>query len=206
MKFKKIENSYISENTYVIYEADTALIVDPGSNFEQIDQVLIDNEIKNINIYLTHGHVDHIKSVNDFVSKYNCPVYVYEDEIQLLESPTMNMSSKMGGDIVVKNAIGIKDTIDISGWDLKVYHVPGHTSGHSMLYVKKINALFTGDFIFLNEIGRCDLPTSSLDKMYESLDTLVNFDPKIEIYPGHGQATSIGYELKNNKYINRNRL
>ncbi|MDF9866889.1 hydroxyacylglutathione hydrolase [Bacilli bacterium PM5-3] len=205
MKVERVVNSFIEENTFIIYENDTCIIVDPGSDFNKIDFVIQENNLKNINIYLTHGHIDHIVSVNDISKKYDAPVFIHELEIPLLKKPSENMSTMFyDRDIEVKNAIGVKDKLDIPALgELNVYHTPGHTYGHSMLEVKKINTLFTGDFVFYHEIGRCDLPTGSIDDMYNSLDKLKTFNPKLEICPGHGQYSSVGEEIKYNPYMNR---
>ena len=204
MKFERIVNSFIDENTYIIYENDTCIIVDPGSDFEKIDGVIQEHGFKNIYIYLTHAHIDHVASCEKLVAKYNCPIYTHELELPLLQKPIKGMTLIFDKDIEVKNAIGIKDKLDIPGFDLIIHHVPGHTHGHSMLEVPKLNALFTGDFVFYHEIGRCDLPTGDIYEMYDSLDNkLALMNPKLEIYPGHGQSSTVGEEIKHNPYMNR---
>ena len=203
MKVEIIVNSFIDENTYIIYENDTCIIVDPGSDFSRMVAFIEEKELKNINIYLTHSHFDHVLSVNDLVERYNCPVYTHEFELEALEKPNINMSSSFSKEIVIKGAIGIKDSLPISHFENVIYHVPGHTYGHSMLEIKKLNALFAGDFVFYHEIGRCDLPTGSLQDMYNSLDFLATLNPKLIIYPGHGQITNVAEEIKYNPYMNR---
>lgn len=202
LKFKRIVNSFIEENTYIIYKENVALIIDPGSDFSIIDAFLNENNIINVSIYLTHSHIDHILSCKKIMIKYNSKIYVYKDEISLLKDSKLNMSDyhdeKLEFDgIAIDNELVIDNLATF-----KVYHVPGHTIGHSMLMVDELNALFTGDFVFKHEIGRCDLPTGSLKDMYQSLAFFKTFDKNIAIYPGHGDNSNVGDEIKHNPYIN----
>ncbi|MDR3215250.1 MAG: MBL fold metallo-hydrolase [Bacilli bacterium] len=203
MKFNLIINSFIDENTYIIYDNNTALIIDPGSDFNKIDTFLKEHDLINISIYLTHSHIDHILSCDKLVFKYNAPIYVHKDEIDLLFDEKQNMSA-MYDNINIKDAIAIENILKIKCLGtFNIYHVPGHTKGHSMLEAKELNALFSGDFVFYHEIGRCDLPTGNYNIMLDSLDILKTFTTDYDIYPGHGPQTSIKDELKHNPYIRR---
>ena len=202
MKVETCLNSFIDENTYIISQDDTCIVVDPGSDFQKMARYIDDNNLKNVIVYLTHGHVDHIFSVKQFQEKYKSPVYTHIKELDLLSDPHKNMSDDYGN-IKITDAIGITDTFDVPGFTLKVHHVPGHTHGHSMLEVEELHSLFTGDFVFRYEIGRCDLPTGSLKEMYQSLDMLKTMDNNLKIYPGHGPTSSVRDEIKNNRYMNR---
>lgn len=203
MKLHRIVNSFIDENTYIIYENNSCIIVDPGSDVEKVFSFIEENKIDKVYIYLTHAHVDHIIGVKDIQDKYNAPVYLYEDELDLLKNPRSNLAKRMNLQIEINNVTTFKDKLEIPGFEIKFHHVPGHTSGHTMLEVNKLKAIFTGDFIFYHEIGRCDLPTSSISDMYNSLDYLITLNPELILYPGHGQSTTIKEEKKNNRYINR---
>lgn len=203
MKVYKIVNSFIDENTYIIYENDSCIIVDPGSDVDKVFSFIEEHQLKKVYIYLTHAHVDHIIGVSAIQEKYNAPVYLYEDELDLLKNPRSNLAKRVNVDIDIKNVTTFKDKIEIPGFDIKFHHVPGHTSGHTMLEVSKLKAIFTGDFIFYREVGRCDLPTSNINDMYNSLDYLITLNPEFILYPGHGQSTTIKDEKMYNRYINR---
>ncbi len=203
MKFEMIQNSFIDENTYIIYENDSCIIVDPGSDVAKVDAFIQEHDIKNVYIYLTHAHIDHIIGVPEIQERYNAPVYIYEPELEILENPRYTLANRVNETIKIENIITFKDELKIPGFNLKFHHVPGHTRGHTMLEVPKLNAIFTGDFVFQHEIGRCDLPTGSLKDMYSSLDYLITLNPELKLYPGHGPATTIKDEKKYNPYINR---
>lgn len=199
MELISIANSSLDENTYIVYEDNIGLVIDPGSDFEIISEKIDKAYLKDIYIYLTHGHFDHMMSALKLAKKYNAPILAYKDEIKLIKDPELNMSRF--APIIIDKVEPVTDKLTMFDEDIIVYHTPGHTSGHSMLEVKSLNALFTGDFIFRREIGRCDLPTGSLKEMYASLRKLAKMDPTLKIYPGHGPATILGEEIAQNKYI-----
>lgn len=204
MKVYRIENSLLQENTYIIYENKKALVIDPGSDFGRMKQFIDENQFQEVAIYLTHGHYDHILSTKKLIEEYQAKVYSYEKEIEVLENANYNMSLMFNEKIELEEVIPLQETLLYFEQPITIYHVPGHTQGHSMLEVKPLKALFTGDFIFAREIGRCDLPTGSLKQMYESLDKLALMNPNLTIYPGHGPSTTLKEELKHNPYLNRN--
>ena len=61
--------------------------------------------------------------------------------------------------------------------------------------------MFVGDFIFKESIGRCDLAGGDFSDMVKSIDKIKTYDKNITLYPGHGDKTSLDYELKNNPYM-----
>ena len=82
----------------------------------------------------------------------------------------------------------------------KVIKNPGHSNDSVSFYFKEDKVMFVGDFIFLNNIGRCDLPTGSDKEMLESLAYIKKYPNDIVLYPGHGEPTNLGYEKNNFKY------
>ena len=81
-----------------------------------------------------------------------------------------------------------------------VISVPGHSNDSVIYYFKSEKVMFVGDFIFLNSIGRTDLPTGSDKDMQRSLELISKYPDDIVLYPGHGDAANLGYEKNNFKY------
>lgn len=77
---------------------------------------------------------------------------------------------------------------------------PGHTKDSLTYYFKNLNCMFCGDFIFLNSIGRMDLPGGSVKNMKESLENIKKYDDEIILYPGHGDKTTLGQEKRHFNY------
>lgn len=173
MIIKRIINDYIEENTYILIKDDQCLIVDPGSNFLDICNEIKDNRL--LKILITHSHHDHTFSLLELVKKYSIDV--------------INFSNS-------------SETIYEEGpFKFKVIFNPGHSRDSISFHFLDEKILFTGDFIFKENIGRCDLPTGNFSDMIKSLEMIKKYDKDIVIYPGHGDKTTIGYELENNIYM-----
>ena len=173
LEIKRIINEVIDENTYIVIKDNCCLVIDPGSNFIDICKE-IDN-LKLLNILVTHNHFDHTLSVNDLKDKYN---------VGVLDFKTTD-----------------EKEYNISSFNFKVIYNPGHSSDSISFYFEKDKIMFTGDFIFKGSVGRCDLPTGNFSDMIKSLEKIKKYDKDIVIYPGHGSETALEYELNNNPYM-----
>ncbi len=190
------------ENVYIVKENNSCFVVDPGYDFEGIKNIIKENSLEPKFIILTHGHGDHIGSVQKIKDLYNIPVYAHEEEKELLEKPELNLSSSMYGNISIKADYYLKDNDEVKfeGSTLKVIHTPGHTKGGMCILLN--NNLFTGDTLFAGSIGRSDFPTGNYDELINSVNNkLMILDDDIVVYPGHNSATTIGRERVNNPYV-----
>jgi len=91
------------------------------------------------------------------------------------------------------------DTIKVGGLDFKILETPGHSTGSVTLMCE--DALFTGDTLFRGDCGRTDLEGGSDDVMMLSLKRLYELDGDYEVYPGHAEASTLGYERSFNRYM-----
>lgn len=184
-------------NTYMIINDGKAILVDPGFDIE-IPEELKQYEITAI--LLTHGHIDHIASINSF----NVPIYIHKDERQFLFDNRLNLADMFSypykGDSD-KKIIELDDNmvVTINGIDIKVIHTPGHTIG-SVCYLID-DSLISGDTLFQVGVGRTDFYTGSFKMLNESLLKLIgSLDNNTKVYPGHGEMTTIAIEKKYNPY------
>lgn len=100
------------------------------------------------------------------------------------------------------NYYHVSEVTSVTGMDFEVIKTPGHTSDSVSFYFKNDFVMFTGDFIFLDDLGRCDLPTGSEKDMVNSLELIKQYPDEVIIYPGHGDKTTLGHEKRNiSKYI-----
>ena len=181
-------------NCYLVWEetSPACVVIDPGY---EPDAVL--NEAKKLGkeiaaILLTHGHFDHVGAVRDLAAETGCPVYLHEADLTM--PPQMT-----AGPLYYTNTYGEGDFVEKAGLSFKVLHTPGHTPGSVCLASE--NALFSGDTLFWGSCGRTDLPGGSWSTIRVSLQHLADLPGNYEVYPGHGDATSLDFERKMNPYM-----
>ena len=78
---------------------------------------------------------------------------------------------------------------------------PGHSSDSVTFYFEEEKAMFVGDFVFRDTVGRCDLPTGSSEEMDKSIARIKTYADDITLYPGHGDETTLGREKQYNLYF-----
>ena len=189
----------VQVNTYLLWNDNHVLIIDPGSKSARIQQELDEKQAIVDGIVLTHAHFDHIAGVDAFAKKYHCNLYMNDLDIPLLTDPHLNFS--IGNDVIVKTKPIVlnpgKHTIGNFTFDY--IDAPGHSEGCSMILWD--HNLFCGDVLFQGSIGRTDLATSSNTKMIQSLKKIKLMDPSLIVYPGHGPKTTLKDELQWNPYL-----
>lgn len=173
MEVRKIKVGYLQTNCYILVESGKCLIIDPGDQFYSIEEQIKGNEL--IGILVTHRHPDHIGALEKFVKTYNVPVY---DRSNLSEGKQ-----------------------EVGPFNFEVIYTPGHTSDSITFLFYQYNFMFVGDFIFLNSIGRTDMPTGDSNQMKQSIEKISEYSDRIRIYPGHGDSTSLGDEKLNNPFF-----
>lgn len=189
-------------NCYILACAkdSKAIIIDPGDQERKIRQVLDKHKLTPAFIINTHGHYDHIGE-ND---KFGVDVYVHKADLIMLKDPMANLSGLFSDPYSVKSKIlSLEDNqiIELGDIQLKVLHVPGHTPGGvALLMLKPDNKIvFTGDTLFCEGIGRSDLIGGDGNQLSDSIrERLFTLPDDTRIYPGHGPASTIGEEKKNN--------
>ena len=191
MKVVRLEVGTLDVNTYILLSENSnkAIIIDPGEN----TKVLL-NSISLLDIeYIinTHGHYDHIAGNNEIKTKKGGKLIIHKNDLELLNEPNMNLSTIFSNPMVsIKPDIIIEKEGRLLEMDeivLDVLFFPGHTKGSMAVYYntpdKKM--LFSGDFIFHNNIGRTDLPSGSDKDMKASIKKVMKLPDDVIVYPGH---------------------
>ncbi len=188
---------FIGVNTYVLSDENkNSIIIDPSENALSILKDLQKNGFLLKAVLLTHGHYDHIEGAVE-LQDY-APVYIHESEERFLNDKSLNLCEELGK-IQSRKITNYKTfssgelKIDDFSFGVKVLHTAGHTLGSCSLFVG--GKLFSGDTVFYHSFGRYDLPTGNFDALCKSVVSLLdNFDDSVEIYPGHGEKTSVKEE------------
>ena len=196
----------VCTNCYFLMNKETKelLIVDPADQPAKIDQMIARMEGRPVGILLTHGHYDHIMAVNEVREKYGVKVYTCAAEQQLMEDPSLNLSSFRQGGYTVKADVFLEDgeVFEAAGFSIKLLHTPGHTSGSCCYYFEEEGVLVSGDTLFCESVGRTDQPTGSTAQIVGSLHKLLdNLPDETDVLPGHESATTIAHEKRYNPFV-----
>ena len=199
-----LEVGPIGANCYIVGDKQTKLgmIIDPGDEPGTIVAAINRWGLKIETIVLTHGHPDHTAALSDVKRATGALIAVHAQDAGLLKdrllSNFLGMSHKNPPepDRLLKDG----DEIFAGGLKFRVIHTPGHTPGGICLLGE--GALFSGDTLFRESIGRADLPGGDYEKEMDSIRRkLMTLDDKVIVYPGHGPATTIGEERRNNPFL-----
>ena len=194
-------NCYLLTNT----ETKETLIVDPGDSGDRIAAYCLQEKLRPVAILLSHGHFDHISGVKAIQDAFRLSVYAAEAEEALLSEPGWNLSAKYQGysvSLVPEVLLADGEEFELAGFAIKAIHTPGHTAGGMSYYLADENILFSGDTLFRHTYGRTDLPTSSFEELKHSLrEKLFALPEDTEVYPGHGNATTIKEERRKNPVL-----
>ncbi len=207
MRITNMPSGALQANTYLVVDEKTSegFIVDPGGYNQALTRTVQENGIKIKYIILTHGHSDHICGVNEHKAEFpGCQVVAYRDEEAMLEDPNLNQSPGFGMPYSTKADILVNDgdELEVGDATLKFIHTPGHTAGGMCIYVQDAKALFSGDTLFCQSIGRTDFPGGSYPAIKDSIrNKLFLLPDDTKVFPGHMESSSIGFEKENNPFV-----
>lgn len=200
-----------SENTYVLHdETGEAVIIDPGcydkAELNQLYNYIETNSLKPVRIINTHAHIDHVLGVAAVKVKYNIPFSLHRIDEPLLKA-VKTYASNYGfthfDEPEIDSYIDEGDTVTFGNSSLRILFVPGHAPGHVAFVHDEQQFVIGGDVLFRQSIGRTDLPGGDLEILLDSIRTkLFTLADGYTVYAGHMQPTTIGYEKKNNPFLN----
>ena len=205
MKIIAMEVGVIGTNCYVVIneEQKKGVVIDPGGDADQILEKIKQKGITIEAIFLTHGHSDHIMAVDEVREVTGAKVYISEADADILTKASSNLSVYMGAGREFKAADEFLidgETITAAGLKFQVVATPGHTKGGICLLCG--DTVFCGDTIFSESIGRTDLPGGSYSQILHSIKTKIMVLPdEMKLLPGHGPATTIGWERRRNPFL-----
>ncbi len=203
MIVKKFVVGDMGNNNYLLINGNDAALIDCTGDIPELLSFVKENNAELKYILLTHAHFDHIGGIKKLKEKTGAKVYLHTEDKEILDMTNefMNMVGLPEIDVPeVDVYINDGDKIQLGDSVLDVIHLPGHTPGGVGYLVD--NMIFSGDTIFLNSVGRTDLPGGDFNILKESIkNKLFNLDGSTIIYTGHGAETSVDYEKKYNSFI-----
>lgn len=211
IKVSRFVCNMLQENAYVVSdESCEAVVIDCGALYDMERNAIIryikDNELKPVHLLCTHGHFDHVIG-NDTITRE----FGLKPEVAAEDKHLMNLKKQlkdmMGMDYdnevpPIGRLLTANDIIGFGTHSIKILPTPGHTPGSVTFYIETEHVAFTGDTLFKMSIGRTDFEGGSWADMTNSLiNVLAKLPANTKVYPGHGEPTTIGDELRYNPYM-----
>ncbi|UYQ93109.1 MBL fold metallo-hydrolase [Chitinophaga horti] len=198
------------ENTYLlINDKNDCIIIDPGCYFEnertELQDYIANRGLKVARLLNTHCHIDHILGNTLVARTYNVGLEIHAaDQVVLDRSPQVGAMYNIPFEPSVMPSAYLEDgdRIRFGDDELEVLFTPGHAPGHVVFYCAAQQFVIGGDVLFYQSIGRTDLPGCDHEALLRSIRTrLFTLPDEVKVYPGHGPATTIGYEKVNNPFL-----
>jgi len=213
LEFVRLTLGPMPNNVYLLGDQDTgdAAVIDPSFESERVLEHAEQLGWKIRQIWLTHAHFDHIVGAGLITSNSSSPLPIglhpgdidwYRDGggagkfgLSISQPPPVSILFEAG--MTLKIAEG-QPTV------ARVLFTPGHSPGHVMFYCKKLNALFCGDVIFREGVGRTDLEGGDWTTLIRSIhDQVLTLPDETRLLPGHGPETTVSHEREHNPFLNR---
>ena len=197
------------QNCTVLFDSDSkeGVVIDPGGDVPLILTALKENDIKVLEIWLTHGHIDHAGGAEELKDALGVKIIgPHKDDLPLLsglEAQADMFGVKMDVQNVSTNEwLEEGDQVSFSGHEFKVFHCPGHAPGHVIFYNEVQGFAHLGDVLFAGSIGRTDLPGGDHQQLLASIkNKVLPLGDEIGFICGHGPGGQIGQERKTNPFL-----
>lgn len=203
MEYRSFVIGDIRTNCYLVWSGNEAGVIDPGGPVSEIIDYIKKNNLELKWIANTHGHADHITGNGALKNQFSAAIAIHERDREMLRSSTANFSIFIGAGIISPDADKLLkegDILKIGSEELRVIETPGHSPGGISLYAPGL--LFSGDALFLEDIGRTDLPGGDHQQLLQSIrEKLMVLPPETVVLPGHEESSTIEHELKYNPHL-----
>ena len=210
-KIGRIIEGALSTNCYFVYRegSQDCIFFDPADHGSRIYEKLTEKGFVIKAICLTHAHFDHIWGLEELVKLTKAPVYALDEEKELCEDISLNVSARFRRPVTAKVDRFLRDgeILEEAGVSARVIATPGHTKGSCCFYFEDGGFVVSGDTLFLESTGRTDFPTGSGGQLMRSIqDKLFALPDETLVFPGHGERTTIGHEKEYNPFVGVNSM
>jgi glyoxylase-like metal-dependent hydrolase (beta-lactamase superfamily II) len=199
MKIHTYSLGEMQANCYLLESEGQGIFIDPADEGSFLLEEIQRKNIELMGLYATHGHFDHCMAAGEIQLSFDVPFYIHKKDKFLIERLESTAKHFLGYSPIMVPPKKIEyissETIHVIRVTCNVIKTPGHTPGGLCYYFPDEAALFTGDTLFADAVGRTDLAYSNKKDMWNSLRTILTLPDETTIYPGHGESTYVG-EMK----------
>jgi glyoxylase-like metal-dependent hydrolase (beta-lactamase superfamily II) len=185
------------------------IVIDPGDEVELLLEAVESHRLTIRYILLTHAHLDHVTGVGRAKAALGAPVGLHPDD-DFLYRAVVQQGMAFGFQVDPQPPVDFhyenEGAWRFGNYEVRVQHTPGHCPGGVCLAVGRVGdarrQLFVGDTLFAGSIGRTDLPGGDHATLIRSIrEVLFAYPDDTEVYPGHGEPTTIGRERRTNPFL-----
>lgn len=156
-------------------------------------------------LLLTHGHFDHVADAAALIARQGCRSALHRDTLPMVTDRDFFIRHGFGlevepfaADLLLEEG----EPVSLLGTEFTILHVPGHCPGSLCFYQPEEKVLIGGDVLFRGGVGRTDLPGGDTELLFDGIHKkLLTLPDDVIVLPGHGPATTIGRERRENPYL-----
>jgi hydroxyacylglutathione hydrolase len=231
MLFRQIFDEKLAQYAYLIgcQQTGEALVIDPERDIDQYVELAEEEGLQIVAIAETHIHADFLSGAREFAERFDTTLYLSDEGDKDWKYEWVKQPKESGGSYDV-TLLYDSDTFTVGNIEVQAVHTPGHTPEHlSFMITDKGGGadepmgIVTGDFAFVNDLGRPDLLESaakiegvmkpSARTLFDSVQRFLDMPDYLQVWPAHGAGstcgkalgavpqTTIGYEKKFNPMI-----
>lgn len=215
LKYRIIPVTAFQQNCSLVWcsQSKAAALIDPGGETERLLDVIVQEGVKLEQVWLTHGHLDHVGATAALLENHQSsdskkPLRVEGPHtadhfwINALAQQAQMLNLAPVNGFEPTRWLNHGDTLRLGEHSFDVFHCPGHTPGHIVIYHKSTQHLWVGDVLFKGSIGRTDFPMGNHEDLQQSIHThLFRLPEETTFTPGHGPESSIGWEKRHNPFV-----
>lgn len=210
----------LGTNSYLIGDRGSgeAILIDPVGDlthdFEEVRPprlvaLAAEHHLRITLILATHAHWDHVLSSGSIQAETGAPFYAHRKSDSWLQSQPESGARMFGTGVRFPVAAPVDrwlsdgpEEIALGKIRLETRYTPGHSADHLSYVLHSERAVFSGDSLFAGGVGRWDLPGGDSEQLLTSIQTqLFTLADDYRVYPGHGEATTIGHERRTNPFL-----
>lgn len=203
MTIEAMSVGFLGTNCYLVYSGEKAVVIDPGADAERIHGRVEKLSLKVEYVLLTHAHFDHVLAVSEIIEKTGAKlVSTAGERLRLADEEVSGHTMLRTREFIPLSAdmeVSDGEVLSVGDMTFEFIATPGHTEGS--VCIKSGDVLFSGDTLFADTCGRCDLAGGDINEMMKSLKKLYELPGDFRVLPGHGEETALSRERESNMYM-----